>query len=75
MQIERPHATFCVGNSYVWPILSVTVCKIVTFEIPNVLLFESLTFKIEIKVVDDLNENWLAEVTYQRAYVCKNWRF
>ena len=34
--------------------------------------FESLTLEIEVKDVDDLDENWQGEVPCQCAYVCKN---
>ena len=28
-----------------------------------------------VKDIDDLDENWLASVSYQDTYVCKNWHF
>ena len=37
-------------------------------------LFESLTLKMKVKDVDDLDENLPANIPCQHAYVCKNWR-
>ena len=37
--------------------------------------FESLTLKMKVKYVDDLDENRLAKVIFDRAYVCKNCYF
>ena len=57
-------------------VLSVTISEIITYELPNVLHsnFLNLKFK-EDKGVDDLSENWPANVPYQHAYVRNDWRF
>ena len=45
MPVERSHATFYVFTIAI--VLSVNVCEIITFELP------------EVRDVDDLYENWL----------------
>ena len=68
MPIERPHATFCVGNSNVCPIFH--VCEIMAIELPKV-LDSNLSLKQRSKRVDDLNENWQTDGPFKYAYVCK----
>ena len=34
--------------------------------------FDSLTLKMKVKDVKDLNENWQTKLPCQHAYVCKN---
>ena len=69
MTIERLHATFYVLAIALF-VLSVTICEIITFQLPNVLgsnfdLERSRTLTILIK-------NWQEKAPCQRAYVCKN---
>ena len=72
MPIQRPHAFYVLAIAMF--VLSVTVCEIITYELPNV-LFESLTFKMKVKDVDDSNENWPAKVICQHASECIKWCF
>ena len=65
MSIERLHATFCMLAI----VLSVTVCKIITFELCRCTRFETLTLKM--KDVDDLDENKPSKVPCRHTYVHK----
>ena len=41
--------------------LSVTVCEVILYELPNVLNSNFYTLKMKVKYVDDLDENWQAK--------------
>ena len=46
--------------------ISNTFSEIITYE---------LTLKVKVKNADDLDQKWLANVSCQQVYVCKNLRF
>ena len=52
--------------------LTVAICEIIMYELCNVLDSKSLTLKLKVMDVDNLNENWQANLLCQRAY---NWLF
>ena len=50
-------------------ILSVAVCEITTFELPRL---EFLTFKITVKDVEDVDEDWRTDSSCEHTYVLTN---
>ena len=58
-------------------VLSVTVCELIAFELPNVLDL-NVTLKMNLMKVkddDDLDENLHTDGPCKSAYLWKNWRF
>ena len=65
MQIcqSKANVTSYVLAMPVFVLLFATVCEIIMYELPNVCYFECLTLKMKVKDVDDVEENWMANLT------------
>ena len=68
-QIERPYATFCASNSNVCPIFA--IYEIFTYALPNVLDSIFLPYEVKVKNLDDLAEDWQANLFWSRGCVHK----
>ena len=50
-------------------VLSIMVCKIITYEQTNALDSQFFTWKMKLKDVDDVNENWWPNLLHKCAFV------